>query len=137
MPRYLLDTNIISDAIRNTRGACATRIGQAEPEDLCTSIIVAAELRFGAEKKGSRELTERIERALSGLPVKALGGDADHWYGKLRADLERRGQLIGANDMLIAAHALAMEAVLVTDNVAEFSRIRELAIENWLERGPG
>jgi tRNA(fMet)-specific endonuclease VapC len=137
MPRYLLDTNIISDAIRNTRGACATRIGQVDSEDLCTSIVVAAELRFGAEKKGSRELTERIERALSGLPVKPLGGDADDWYGKLRADLERRGQLIGANDMLIAAHALAMDAVLVTDNVAEFSRIPGLAIENWLERSPG
>jgi len=128
MALYLLGTNIISDAIRNTQGACATRIGQAAPEDLCTSIIVAAELRFGAEKKGSRELTERIERALSGLSVKTLGADADHCYGKLRADLERRGQLIGANDMLIAAHALVMDAILVTDNVAEFSRVHGLTV---------
>jgi tRNA(fMet)-specific endonuclease VapC len=136
MPLYLLDTNIISDAIRNTRGSCATRIGEEAPENLCTSIIVAAELRFGAEKKGSPELAGRVDRALASLSVMALNSDADRFYGQLRADLERRGQLIGANDMLIAAHALAIDAVVVTDNTDEFSRVPGLQIENWLVRSP-
>jgi tRNA(fMet)-specific endonuclease VapC len=131
---YLLDTNIISDAIRNTRGACAARIGESAPDNLCTSIIVAAELRFGAEKKGSPELCDRVDRALGSLTVMALNGDADRCYGQLRADLERRGQLIGANDMLIAAHALAIGAVLVTDNTDEFARVQDLCLENWLVR---
>jgi tRNA(fMet)-specific endonuclease VapC len=113
---YLLDTNIISDAIRNTRGACAARIGESAPDTLYTSIVVAAELRFGAEKEGSPELRDRVDHALGSLTVMALNGDGDRCYGQLRADLERRGELIGANDMLIAAHALAIEAVLVTDS---------------------
>jgi len=136
MPLYLLDTNIISDAIRNTRGSCAARIGELAPESLCTLIIVAAELRFGAEKKGSPELAGRVDRALASLSVMALNSDADRFYGKLRADLECRGQLIGANDMLIAAHALAIDAVVVTDNTDEFSRVQGLQIENWLVRSP-
>lgn len=133
---YLLDTNIISDALRNTRGGCAVRIAESDPDSLCTSIVVAAELRFGAEKKGSAELSERVDRVLSSLPVKALCSDADLFYAQVRADLERRGQLIGANDMLIAAHALALDAILVTDNVAEFSRVQGLLVENWLVRSP-
>ncbi|MDF3889110.1 PIN domain-containing protein [Cupriavidus basilensis] len=132
MPVYLLDTNIVSDAIRNTRGPCAARIGAVDPDSLCTSIIVAAELRFGVAKKGSAALAQRVEQALSGLRVLPLDGDADRHYGQLRADLERRGQLIGANDMLIAAHAMAVDAVLVTDNTAEFSRIDGLQCENWI-----
>lgn len=136
MPRFLLDTNIISDAIRNTRGSCAARIGEEQPEDICTSIVVAAELRYGVEKKGSAELSSRVDLALASIEVVPLSGDADYAYGRLRADLERAGKVIGANDMLIAAHALALDAVLVTDNTAEFSRIGELRLENWLVR-PG
>jgi tRNA(fMet)-specific endonuclease VapC len=136
MPLYLLDTNIISDALRNTRGACASRIAQCDPDSLCTSIIVAAELRFGAEKKGAAELTSRIESVLASLPVMALNCDADRFYGQLRAVLERAGQPIGANNMLIAAHALALDAVLVTDNVGEFARIPGLCFQNWLVRAP-
>jgi len=134
MPLYLLDTNIISDALRNTRGRCAARSAESDPDSLCTSIIVAAELRLGAEKKGSAELSSRIERVLAALSVRALDGDADRLYGQFRAELERSGRLIGANDMLIAAHALAIDAVIVTDNVAEFSRVPRLRIENWLDR---
>src|SRR5205809_596105 len=129
MSVYLLDTNIVSDAIRNTRGTCAARICEADPDSLCTSIIVAAELRFGVAKKGSAALAQRVDQALGGLRVLPLDSDADRHYGQLRADLERRGQLIGANDMLIAAHALALDAVLVTDNTGEFSRVSGLRYE--------
>ncbi|PMS37534.1 tRNA(fMet)-specific endonuclease VapC [Trinickia symbiotica] len=132
MTLYLLDTNIVSDAIRNTRGSCAARIREMPPERLCTSIVVAAELRFGAEKKGSPALSDRVDTFLASLTVMALNGEADRYYGHLRADLERRGKLIGANDMLIAAHALAIDAVLVTDNTDEFARVPNLPLENWV-----
>lgn len=132
MPLYLLDTNIISDAIRNTRGACAARIRETPPASLCTSIVVAAELRFGVEKKGSPTLAERVDLFLASMSVMALNGDADRYYGRLRAELERGGKLIGANDMLIAAHALATDAVLVTDNTNEFARVPKLQLENWI-----
>jgi tRNA(fMet)-specific endonuclease VapC len=133
MSLFLLDTNIISDAIRNTRGPCAARIAALEPDSLCTSIIVAAELRFGVAKKGSPALSQRVGQALAGLRVLPLGGDADACYGELRAGLERSGRVIGANDMLIAAHALSLGAVLVTDNIGEFSRVDGLRCENWLK----
>lgn len=99
---------------------------------LCTSIIVAAELRFGAAKKGSAALSERVSEALAGLRVLPLDGDADVRYGSLRAALESSGRVIGANDMLIAAHALSLDAVLVTDNIEEFARVKGLRCENWL-----
>ncbi|GJG97643.1 type II toxin-antitoxin system VapC family toxin [Cupriavidus pauculus] len=129
---YLLDTNILSDAIRNTRGACAARIAGSDPETLCTSIVVASELHYGVEKKGSEALAQRVYQALAGLQVLPLAADAELHYGALRVQLERAGQVIGANDMLIAAHALALDAVLVTDNVGEFSRVSGLRVENWL-----
>lgn len=99
---------------------------------MCTSIIVAAELRFGAAKKGSAALSERVSEALAGLRVLPLDGDADVRYGSLRAALESSGRVIGANDMLIAAHALSLDAVLVTDNIGEFARVKGLRCENWL-----
>lgn len=129
---YLLDTNIISDAIRNPRGPCAARISELDPEAVCTSIIVAAELSYGVEKKGSPALAQRVRQALNAMRVLPMEADADLQYGQLRADLERRGQVIGANDMLIAAHALALDAVLVTDNMGEFSRVKDLRCENWI-----
>ena len=98
---------------------------------------MAAELRYGLEKKGSDELAKRVQRVLTSLPVMALDSEADRFYGRLRADLERQGKVIGANDMLIAAHALSMDAVLVTDNIDEFSRVQGLQLENWLLRGAG
>jgi tRNA(fMet)-specific endonuclease VapC len=132
MTLYLLDTNILSNVIRDPRGGCATRIGETPPEQVCTSIVVAAELRFGVWKRGSSTLAQRVEQLLASLTVLPLQPDADRCYGRLRAELEKQGQLIGANDMLIAAHALAVDAVLVTDNTAEFTRVAGLPVENWL-----
>jgi tRNA(fMet)-specific endonuclease VapC len=98
----------------------------------CTSIIVAAELRFGALKRGSRALAARIESLLERIEVAPLLPPADSVYADLRASLEKNGKPIGANDMFIAAHALALGCTLVTDNVREFSRVKGLAVENWL-----
>ena len=134
MSGYLLDTNIISDVIRNPDGPAARRIEQVGPKDIFTSIIVASELRYGCAKKGSPELRTRVEAILETIPVLPLDIPADAEYGGIRAELETAGQSIGMNDLLIAAHAHALKLTLVTDNTREFSRIRGLKVENWLER---
>jgi len=131
---YLLDTNIMSDLIRHPDGAVAARIAEASEAVVATSIIVAAELRFGAERRGSERLTARVDELLRLVPVHPLKEDADGHYGRLRADLERQGKPIGNNDMLIAAHALALDATLVTDNLREFERVPGLRVENWLRQ---
>lgn len=131
--QYLLDTNIISDMIRDPFGKVSLRVRQARGAQLCTSIIVAAELRYGAVKRGSAKLTTRIEGALERLEVLSLGSPADRIYGALRARLEERGRVISEHDLLIASHALALGCTLVTGNESEFARIPELPRENWLK----
>lgn len=131
-PLYMLDTNIISDLARNPSGPVAKHIAAVGPEGICVSIITAAELRYGCAKKGSPRLLAQVEAILDGVQVLALDVPADVEYGGIRAELEAAGQPIGPNDLLIAAHAYALDAVLVTANVREFSRIRALKVENWL-----
>lgn len=130
--RYLLDTNVVSDLVRNPRGRVTQRIREVGEAQVCTSIIVAAELRYGATKRGSPGLTAQLEAVLGALDVLPFEAPADTTYGRLRAHLEHAGQPIGGNDMLIAAHALALRQTLVTDNEREFARIDELPCENWL-----
>jgi tRNA(fMet)-specific endonuclease VapC len=130
---YLLDTNIISDVIRNPAGPAARRIEQVGPKRIFTSIIVAAELRYGCAKSGSPRLLARVHGILETIPVLPLDLPADAQYGCIRAELEAAGQPIGMNDLLIAAHACALGLTLVTDNTREFSRIRGLKVENWLD----
>lgn len=132
MSGYLLDTNIISDMIRNPDGSAARRIEQAGPKEIFTNIIVAAELRYGCAKKGSARLLARVEGVLETIPVLPLDIPADAEYGGIRAELETAGQPIGLNDLLIAAHASALDMTLVTDNTRELNRIRGLKVENWL-----
>jgi tRNA(fMet)-specific endonuclease VapC len=134
LSKYLLDTNIISDIIRNPFGLAAHRIEQLDPKEICTSIIVAAELRYGCAKKGSAKLLARVESVLATIPVLPLDIPADSEYGSIRTDLEAAGQTIGSNDLLIGAHAYGLGLTLVTDNVREFTRIAGLDVENWLER---
>ncbi|EQB31380.1 type II toxin-antitoxin system VapC family toxin [Sphingobium ummariense] len=129
---FLLDTNILSDLIRHPQGVIAAHIAEVGENNIATSIIVASELRYGAERRGFPRLTAQLEAILELLPILPLGDDANAHYGRLRADLERRGTPIGANDMLIAAHALTIRATLVTDNVREFERVDGLVIANWL-----
>lgn len=133
MTRYLLDTNIISDLVRNPAGPATQRLLAVGDENVCTSIIVASELRYGCAKKGSANLQERVEEVLAAIPVLPLEAPADVEYGAIRAELERRGQPIGHNDLLIAAHACVLGTTLVTANIGEFSRIETLTVENWLE----
>ena len=113
---YLLDTNILSDLVKLPQGVVAARIVAVGGDQVCTSLIVAAELRYGAAKRESEKLTKQLEAILATLPVIPIEAPTDRQYGKLRAALEIQGNLIGPNDLLIAAHALALDAVLVTDN---------------------
>ena len=129
---YLLDTNILSDLIRNPFGPVAQRIEAVGAKAVCTSIIVAAELRYGCAKKGSPRLQARVEDILATIPVLPLEVPADADYGRQRAQLEASGQPIGGNDLLIAAHALALGLTLVTHNTRKFSRIVGLQVEDWL-----
>lgn len=133
MSLWLLDTNTISAIFHDPFGPVANKLDSTDQGDLCTSIVVACELRFGAAKRGSTKLTAWVEAILNDLDVQPLGSDADRHYARLRADLERKGTPISGNDMLIAAHALALDATLVTANIREFARIEGLKLENWLD----
>jgi tRNA(fMet)-specific endonuclease VapC len=129
---YLLDTNMVSDLVRVPRGRVAQRVQAVGEANVCTSIVVAAELRYGAAKKGSARLTEQLEAVLGALNVLPLEEPADETYGSIRTRLEQAGQPIGANDLLIAAQTVALGHTLVTDNEREFTRVQGLACENWL-----
>lgn len=128
----MLDTNIISDLVRNPQGKAAKRIAKVGEDSICTSIVVAAELRYGCAKSGSQRLRKAVEDLLAEIEVLPFDVPADGEYGGIRAELETAGKPIGANDLLIAAHACATGATIVTANTAEFKRIRGLKVENWL-----
>lgn len=130
--RYLLDTNIISDLVRNPDGRIAQQIKEIGEKRVCTSIIVAAELRFGTTRRASPRLTAQLEVVLSGFEVLPFEAPADAIYGAIRTQLERSGTPVGANDMFIAAQAMALGYTVVTDNAREFGRIDGLSHENWL-----
>jgi len=128
----MLDTNIISDLIRNPQGRAARQIARVGEQDVCTSIIVAAELRYGCAKSGSKRLAKAVDDVLSEISVLAFDSPADSEYAGIRSALETAGKPIGGNDLLIAAHARAVGATVVTNNSNEFERVRGLKVENWL-----
>jgi tRNA(fMet)-specific endonuclease VapC len=130
--RYMLDTNVISDLMKNPRGKAAKRIARIGEDNICTSIIVAAELRYGCAKKGSDRLLKSVEDLLTEIDVLPFEIPADAEYGNIRSELESAGKPIGANDLLIAAHAMAVNATVVTANIDEFRRVRGLKVENWM-----
>lgn len=130
--RYLLDTNILSDLVRRPQGVVARWIARLGEDAVWTSIIVAAELRFGAAKKNAPQLTAQVESILAAIEVLPFDAPADRAYAQLRLTLEQSGTPIGPNDLLIAAHALSSESMLVSANVREFSRVPGLQVVNWL-----
>jgi tRNA(fMet)-specific endonuclease VapC len=130
--RYLLETNVLSQPLREPQGSVAARIALVGESNVFTSIIVACKLRFRAAKRGSAALSERVDGLLASIEVAPLDEGVDRRYAEVRFELERQGQPIGGNDLLIAAHALHQEATLVTDNTAEFQRVAGLNLENWM-----
>ena len=129
---YLLDTNVLSQLVRQPQGAIASRIAEVGEDRVLTSIVVACELRCGAAKRGSTRLTRQVDAVLRAMTILPLEAGVDRHYAAIRSALERAGTPIGAHDMLIAAQARAIHAVCVTANTAEFSRVPGLKVENWL-----
>ncbi|MBC8129471.1 MAG: PIN domain-containing protein [Rhizobiaceae bacterium] len=129
---FLLDTNAASDLLRRPDGRIAEHVKRVGETNVGMSVLVSAELAFGAEQSSSPTLVWRVESLRRRISVLSFEQPADLHYGRLRAILKARGLPIGPNDLLIAAHALALNATLVTDNIREFSRVPGLAVENWL-----
>lgn len=129
--RYLLDTNVLSALIKNPTSQLAERITNLSGEEFCTSIIAACELRYGAAKKGSPSLAKTVDRLLARIDILPLEPNVDAHYAEIRATLERLGQPIGGNDLLIAAQARALGLTVVTGNRSEFERIPGLRVEAW------
>ena len=129
--RYLLDTNVVSELVRRPNSEVAMRVASQDSSAISTSIVVAAELRYGAERRGSVRLSRQLEAVLSAIEVLPIETPADRHYGAIRNALESAGKPISHNDLLIAAHARALGATLVTNNVREFRRVPGLAVENW------
>ena len=130
--RFLLAANIVSDLVRHPQGRAAAKITELGEDAVATSIIVAAELRYGAAKKASARLAAQLETVLGAIEVIPFEAPADVAYGAARVALEAAGTPIGGNDLLIAAQALALDMTVVTDNDREFTRVDGLKIENWL-----
>jgi tRNA(fMet)-specific endonuclease VapC len=131
---YLLDTNILSDLIRHPQGTVAAKIREVGEDRVCTSLIVAAEIRYGCLRKASDRLTAQANAVLGALTILSLEAPVEEDYAVIRHELEADGTPIGPNDLLIAAHARSLGLVLVTANVNEFARVTNLTVENWLLR---
>ncbi len=127
--RFLLDTNIVSQLIREPQGLVAAQIERVGEEKVCINVVIAAELRFGAKKKRSPRLTRQVNKILSAIEILPLEAPVDEHYAEIRDFLEKKGKLIGANDLFIAAHARALGLTLVTANLREFSRVPRLKVK--------
>jgi tRNA(fMet)-specific endonuclease VapC len=127
----MLDTNALSELVRNPHGTLAQKLNTLEPDSVCTSIVAACELRFGAQRKGSATLTQRVEQLLHALTVLPLDTPVDEHYADIRATLERSGTPIGSHDLFIAAHARSRGMTLLTRNLREFQRVPGLTVEDW------
>ena len=131
-PSWMLDTNALSELIRNPAGLLTQRVAHVGTDEICTSVVLACELRFGARRLGSAVLTARVEQLLEAMAILPFDAPADEHYADIRADLERAGTPIGSHDLLIAAHARSLGLTLVTHNVRKFSRVPGLSVADWL-----
>lgn len=135
-PRYMLDTNILSDLIRNPYGAAAAMVERAGDEQISISAIVASELRFGILKRNSERLTYLVEAVLDRIAILPYEDKEALHFAEIRHGLERSGQPIGTTDLFIAAHARSLDVTLVTANIREFGRVPGLKVENWVSSTP-
>jgi len=136
MSRYMLDTDTCSYIMRRSPEAVVKRLAKVPVNDVCVSVITKSELLFGVEVSPKRRQDEAaLDAFLRYLEVLDFPDKASSHYAKIRADLKSRGSMIGANDLLIAAHARSLGLTLVTNNTKEFRQVRGLSIENWTIRG--
>jgi tRNA(fMet)-specific endonuclease VapC len=132
MPRYMLDTDTCSYIMKRSNEALLRRLQKIPVSEVCISVITKSELLFGVEVSPSRQRDQAaLDAFLQYMDVLDFPDEAALHYAKIRADLHKLGKMIGANDLLIAAHARSLDLILVTNNVKEFKRVRNLAIENW------
>ena len=130
MPRYMLDTDISSYLIRGDHPEVTDAFRQHFP-DVCISAITAAELQYGAQKRKSQLLTRNVNAYCNLVPICEWTREAAETYAEMRVELEKHGTPVGSMDMLIAASAIAEGAILITNNIAHFSIIGKLRVENW------
>ena len=132
--RYMLDTNICIYAIKHKPEKVFHKLQEVDPEDVCVSSVTYAELVHGVEKSAAVEKNRlALFMLLANIEIKNFDTDAADCYGKIRADLEKKGTPIGPLDMMIAGHAQSLDLTIVTNNVKEFARVDNLKIENWTE----
>jgi tRNA(fMet)-specific endonuclease VapC len=132
MPRYMLDTDTCSYIMKRSNDAVLKKLRKLPVSDVCISVITKSELLFGVEVSPRREQDEvALTAFLPYVEVLDFPDAASLHYAKIRADLKRLGTVIGANDLFIAAHARSLGMTLVTNNMREFGRVSDLAIENW------
>lgn len=132
MPPYMLDTDTCSYIMRRSNEALVKRLAKVPVSDICMSVITKSELLYGVEVSPKRRQDEAaLDAFLRYVEVLDFPDNASLHYAKIRADLKARGVWIGANDLLIAAHARSLGLTLITNNTREFRRVRDLSIENW------
>ena len=131
MFRYLLDTNVVSELVKEPNGPIAEKLREVGESTVCTSVIVACELRYGAAKSRSSALERRIDAVLRRLVVRPFAPPLDRVYANVHTELAKAGTPVGANDLLIAAHALDDDLTLVTRNAREFARVTGLRVVTW------
>ena len=132
--RYMLDTNICIYAIKHKPEKVFQKLQTVDPQDVCVSSVTYAELVHGVEKSATVEKNRlALSMLLANIEILDFDVDAADCYGKIRADLEKKGTPIGPLDMMIAGHAMSMGYTVVSNNVKEFSRVPDLKIENWAE----
>lgn len=129
--KFLLDTDSVSYALRG-EGGVAEQIRQHRPSELCVSAVTLAELRFGAERRGSRRLQRLIDLFVGDVAVAPFDAEAADRFGKVASALVSKGTPIGALDTMIAAHALQLGLILVTHNLKHFRRVRGLEVADWV-----
>jgi tRNA(fMet)-specific endonuclease VapC len=132
MPGFMLDTDTCSYIVKRSNPAVLKRLQSVPIADVCISVITKAELLYGVEVSPRKQIDQAaVDAFLRNVAVSDFSGICAVHYAEIRADLKRRGMMIGAHDLFIAAHARALGLILVTNNVREFRRVRGLAIENW------
>jgi tRNA(fMet)-specific endonuclease VapC len=132
MARYMLDTDTCSYIMKRSHPLVLKRLQSVAVGDVCMSVVTKAELLYGVEVSPRRaQDAAALAAFLPYVEALDLTDNAAIHYAEIRADLKKRGAMIGANDLFIAAHARAMELTLVTNNVAEFERVHGLSLENW------
>lgn len=132
--KYMLDTNICIYAIKHKPERVFLKLREVDPEDVCISVVTYAELVHGVEKSAAVEKNRvALSALLANIEILDFDTDAANCYGKIRADLEKKGMPLGSLDMMIAGHAQSLGYTVVTNNAKEFLRVSDLRIENWAE----